>query len=376
MTSACVHAWAPGRVELAGNHTDHQGGRVIAATVDCGIDMDVCATGTSAVRMESEGFPLVEMTCDDAAVRVDEMLSTAGLVRGVITGLRAAGVAVGGFSAHASSTVPAGSGLSSSAAFEMALARALVELFATEPLDSVTLARIGQAAERDYFGKPCGLMDQLSIALGGIVALDFGAGDDVGIESLSFDFEQAGYALCLIDTHCDHSAYTSEYAQVARDMDTVATFMGAPMLSQVDKGAFTSALAQVRHVLGDRAALRALHYFNEMRLVDERERALRAGDIEAFLAMTRASGASSAAYLQNVSTFDAHTQPAMVALALADVLLEGEGACRIHGGGFGGTVQAFVPLERLGGFTNAIDEQLGAGSCKRYSIVNEGACVK
>lgn len=362
-----VRAFAPGRTELAGNHTDHQGGRVIAATVSCGMRVEAQSNGSNRVRVDSAGFPPVDLDVEEVEPREDERFSTAALVRGVIAGLAQAGVPVAGFDARVESTVPAGSGLSSSAAFELALVRAICGL-ADVDLPPIDAARLAQRAECDFFGKPCGLMDQLAIACGGVNLFDFSQ-EPPTIERISFDFSQSGYALCLIDAHCDHSRYTDEYAQVARDMGDVARFLGADMLSQVTQEAFMSRFEDVRAQLGDLPAMRALHYYHEMRLVDMRADALRAGGFEAFLQATHLSGASSAQYLQNVSTSDRASQPAMVTLALADLLLEGEGACRIHGGGFGGTVQAFVPNGHLESFTRAIDAHLGVGSCQVYSIV-------
>ena len=372
-----VRAYAPGRTELAGNHTDHQGGRVIAAAVDCGVEVTARPNRTGRAYVESAGFAPVDVCIADAGSQepqVAERFTTAALVRGVMAGLHAHGVPVGGFDAQVTSTVPAGGGLSSSAAFELALARALCGLFGNGELSEVALARIGQAAERDFFGKACGLMDQLAVAIGGIAAIDF-AHDDPFIERIDFDFAACGYALCLVDTQCDHSRYAEEYSQVPRDMDAVASLLGARVLSQVPEAAFLERFNEVRSRLGDVPALRALHYYYENRLVDARVTALRAGDIDGFLRLTRLSGASSAQYLQNVSTYDRAEQPAMVALALVDVLLEGEGACRIHGGGFGGTVQAFVPLDRFDALSRALDARLGEGSCRVYSLDPLGARV-
>ena len=362
-----VKAFAPGRTELAGNHTDHQGGRVIAAAVDCGVEVELLPNETYTARLSSDGFAPVELDTRDLAPRESERGTTAALVRGVIAALDARGVDVPGFSARTTSTVPPGSGLSSSGAFELALAQAIVEASGAAPLGAVELAKVGQSAERDYFGKPCGLMDQLAVALGAIAAIDF-AEEEPKVERIRFDFAAHGLALCLIDTHCDHSLYTDEYAQVALDMFAVAEQLGAEKLSQVPEGAFLERIGEVRSALGDLPAMRALHYYRENRLVDERAEALRAGDVEWFLECTRRSAASSASYLQNVSTSDRRSQPAMFALALADTLLEGEGAARIHGGGFGGTIQAFVPHDRLAAFTSAIDAELGTGSCRTYNI--------
>ena len=416
-----VRSWAPGRTEIAGNHTDHQGGRVIAATLDCQVCMELHEAADNRAQLTSAGFAPVDIRLDDTAPVVGEQLTTAALVRGVVAQLRAAGVDVGGFSAHVESDIPAGGGLSSSAAFELALGSGLNLLFGGS-LGPFELALIGQTAERDWFGKPCGLMDQLAIALGGANLFDFGEQRDASspeapeetlwtpsspylgeersaraegevaergvseeaskldaspalpaVEHIPFDLGQYGYALCLIDTKCDHSAYTDEYARVAADMNDVAAFLGVKMLSQITEEALLERIGDVRAALGDLPALRALHYFNEMRLVDERARALHAGDFVAFLDATRQSGASSAQFLQNVSTFDRREQPAMVVLALATCLLAGSGAARIHGGGFGGSIQAFVPLDDVARFSRAIDAHLGVGSCKAYAISDAGA---
>ena len=362
-----IEAFAPGRTELAGNHTDHQGGRVIAAAVDCGIRVALQPNGLDVARVESAGFAPFEVSLLSLSPVQGERNTSAALVRGIVAGLCAGGVPVAGFDAQVTSDIPAGGGLSSSAAFELALAQALNLAFAGGSLEPKALARIGQAAERDWFGKPCGLMDQMAVALGGINLMDF-SGGGCATRRIDFDFEKAGLAVALVDTHCDHSAYTDEYAQVAKDMDALARHLGAKALSEVPEGAFMERLADVRADLGDTVALRGMHYYNEMDLVDERCRALERGDAAAFLEATRRSGASSAMYLQNVSAYGRADQPAMVALALAERALAGRGAARIHGGGFGGTVQAFVPLDAYDAFAQAMDVQLGAGSCRRYRI--------
>ena len=372
LTRAHVRAFAPGRTEIAGNHTDHQGGRVVAAAVDCGIDLLLQPCEGQKAYVSSDGFEPVEVDLADVSPRADEAFTTAALVRGVVAGMREAGVGVGGFAASAKSGIPAGGGLSSSAAFELALGQALNAAFGEGEFAPEQLARIGQEAERTWFGKPCGLMDQMAIALGGVQLMDFADGGCVA-RSIDFDFESAGLALFLIDTHCDHSAYTLEYAQVAKDMDAVAHFLGANMLSEVSADWFFESFGRVRAEMGDVPALRALHYYHEMALVDRRAQALAEGDVAVFLAATRQSGASSAQYLQNVSTADRVSQPAMVALALADCLASEQGAVRIHGGGFGGTVQAFVPVERADEFALKMDELLGTGSCRRYRISACGA---
>lgn len=369
---ANVEAFAPGRTELAGNHTDHQGGRVIAAAVDCGVRLVLRPNDRAEARVESEGFSPFAVDLSRLEPVEGERNTSAALVRGIVAGLRGAGVSISGFDARVESAIPAGGGLSSSAAFELAVAQALNVAFANGSLAPERLAHIAQASERDWFGKPCGLMDQMAVALGGVSLMDF-RGGGCEAQRIPFDFEAYGLALALVDTHCDHSAYTDEYAQVAKDMNALAGYLGASVLSEVPEAVFMEKLASVRADLGDLSALRGLHYYREMALVDERAHALQAGDVDAFLEATRRSGASSAMYLQNVSTVDRRKQPAMVVLALADRLLEGRGAARIHGGGFGGTVQAFVPVDHFDAFAQAMDAQLGLGSCRRYRIANQGA---
>ena len=376
---ATVRAFAPGRTELAGNHTDHQGGRAIAATLDCGIEIAFERNGSKRIRFASEGFDPFEIDIDTGAPgpRVEETGTTAALVRGVVDLLAEVGLEVGGFDATASSTIPSGGGLSSSAALELALICGLQELFGSGsgPLGTpVERAAAAARVEREYFGKPCGLLDQTAIAYGGVSSIDFsGDSETPFVEAIDFDFASCGYALCLIDTHCDHSLYTDEYARVAQDMFDVASFLGVTRLCEVSEAEFEVRLSEVRNALGDLPALRALHYYHEMELVREREAALTRGDLQAFLELTRRSGASSAQYLQNVSTSDRSAQPAMVALALADCAAGSEGACRIHGGGFGGTVQAFVPVDVCDAFVRRIDAQLGEGSCREYRITPRGA---
>ena len=368
-----VRAFAPGRTEIAGNHTDHQGGRVIAAALSRGVDMRIRPRNDERATLQSEGFAPVSLSVRELDPVDGERKTTAALVRGVIAGInRMAPGKVRGFDAFASSTLPSGGGLSSSAAFEVALAGGLNLLFLDNALTPVDLARCGQFAEQHYFGKPCGLMDQLTSAWGAVQLMDFAEEAQPHCVTLDVDFENAGYAVVLVDTHCDHSAFTQEYAQVSEDMRAVAQLFGAPTLSRVAKERFFEQLASVRMRLGDTAALRGIHYYHEMDLVDARAAALQAGDYAAFIEATRRSSISSAQYLQNVSVFGAAQQPAMVALALADCALEGTGACRIHGGGFGGSVQAYVPLDRLDSFTRQMDGQFGAGSCLVCSISRKG----
>lgn len=370
-----VRAFAPGRTEIAGNHVDHQGGRVIAATVGQGVTAVMEAAGGHHAHLISEGFGPVDLDVRDVEPRAGEAGSSAALVRGMVAQCKAAGVPVGGFSARVRSTVPSGGGLSSSAAYELAIGAGLARLFADTALPPLQLARMGQAAERDFFGKPCGLMDQAAIAFGGIEEMDF-AESAARVEPVDFSFSEAGLSVCLIDCGADHAHLTPLYAQIPLDMQAAAGFFGADRLRDVPEDRFFVGFDRLRAALGDRVALRAFHYYREMRLVDERLAALRAGDVAAFLRATRASARSSAEYLQNVSVPGEPAQPAQVALALADAWLGEQGAARIHGGGFGGTVQAYVPADRVRGFASYMDAHLFSGATCVLDLTTEGACAR
>lgn len=364
---------SPGRTEIAGNHTDHEGGNVIAGAVDRAVNGVFRPNGSDAITLLSKGFGEVSVTLDDLAPREDERTSTAALVRGMAALFAERGFVPAGFDAACVSAVLGGSGLSSSAAFELLLAQAMNALWADGALAADELAMMSQRCEREWFGKPCGLMDQAAVALGGIQHMDFSQAGVLAAEGLDFDFGEAGYAICIVAVGADHAANTDDYAAVPAEMQAVAKLLGAEILSQVSEADVIGALPRIREELGDRAALRALHYFREERLVAERVDALRAGDVDRFLELTRLSGASSAMYLQNVSIGGSPEQPSMVAIALAEELLAGRGAVRVHGGGFGGTIQAFVPLDAVEAFSAGMDAAFGAGACGVYGIDHEGA---
>lgn len=273
------------------------------------------------------------------------------------------------------SDIPSGGGLSSSAAYELALCRAMEALWPGPEVNAVEAAKMAQRVEQDWFGKPCGLMDQLAVSLGGLAYMDF-EHEEPRAEKLSCDFATYGYALVLTNVGCDHSAYTDEYAAVPVEMKLVAETLGSTRLCEVREDALLQRLPSLRRELGDRPVLRALHYFQEMDLVDERWDALKEGDMRTFLALTQRSGASSAMFLQNVSTSGTREQDAMVALALSERLLGGRGATRIHGGGFGGSIQAFVPLDAVDDYVDHMDEWLGANASKVYAISDEGAVAQ
>ena len=367
---AYVHA--PARSEIAGNHTDHEGGHVVAGALDVAIEGVAALNGTTSVRVASEGYEPFEIDLSDVSPRPEEQVSTAGLVRGMAAELAATGREVAGFDLVMKSDIPGGSGLSSSAALELAVGRVMETLWPGDPVTPTAMAQSAQRAENIYFGKPCGLMDQLSEALGGIAHIDFSDPAHPVSEKLDFDFADKGYALCLAYMGTDHSVSTADYAAVPGEMQAVAAEFGETRLCDVPVEAFDERVVDLRAKLGDRPVLRALHYYIENRLVIERWNALCAGDIDIFLDLTRRSGASSGMYLQNVSC-GGNDQPAMVALALAEHLLGDAGAVRIHGGGFGGSIQAFVPLDMVDRFVSGMDAWLGEGNCRTYRIESEGA---
>ncbi|HIS97160.1 MAG TPA: galactokinase [Candidatus Scatomorpha pullistercoris] len=367
---------APGRTEICGNHTDHQHGRVLAGAVD--VDFLACAAknGTSKIRFQSEGWPMVEVELDELIPKTSERESTAALVRGMAGLVKERGFDVSGFDVYAASEVLPGSGLSSSAACEVLLGVIENRLFCGDALDAVTIAQLGQRAENVYFGKPSGLMDQTASSVGGAVAIDFADPASPIVRSVKVDLEALGYALCIIDSGASHAALTGEYASIPEEMGAVAEFFGKKVLREVDEAALLRALPELRKSAGDRAVLRALHFFADDRRAAEEADALERGDMDAFLALVRESGRSSWELLQNITPTGASREQAMaVALTVAGRALGGRGACRVHGGGFAGTIQAFVPLDMLEGFQREVEAVLGKGSCKALSIRPVGGTV-
>lgn len=364
---------APGRTEIAGNHTDHQGGSVIAAAVNKYVRGIFSANDEDVIRVHSVGHAPSELRVDELEAREEERNSSIALVRGMAAQFAARGYTPRGFDAYVTSSVMAGSGLSSSAAFELELGQAMNVLWAKGLLAPEELAIMAQTAEREWFGKPCGLMDQAASALGGIQHMSFAKPGVIDAEPIDFDFADAGYALCLCSVGSSHADLTDEYAAVPAEMFQVAEALGAERLSDILEVNFALEIPSLRADFGDRAVLRAIHYYREERLVARRAEALRKGLMGDFLGLTRLSGASSAMYLQNVAVPGSQEQPAMIALAIAEEMLGTRGACRIHGGGFGGTVQAFVPAEHAESFASGMDHVFGSGSCLSYEIDHEGA---
>lgn len=365
---------APGRTELGGNHTDHQHGCVLCGSVDLDALACVGQNGLDRIRIYSEGYGMVEADLNCLEPEACEVGTSAALVRGVAAGLKEQGVAVKGLDAYLTSSVPAGSGLSSSAAYEVLLGTAMNALF-DGGLDPVTLAKIGQRAENLYFGKPCGLLDQTACAVGGAAAVDFNDPAEPVVERTDFDFTSCGYDLCIVDTKSDHADLTDAYAAIPAEMKAVAAYFGKDVLREVDEEEFISHLAQVRQQTGDRAVLRAMHFFAENHRAKEQAVALKKGDFEEYLRLVNESGQSSWCLLQNVSAGDPAHQAVALALARGQQLLAGRGAIRVHGGGFAGTVQAYVPHGMLEQFRGGMEALLGKGTCHVIPIRPQGGCV-
>lgn len=364
---------APGRTEISGNHTDHQCGCVLAAAVNLETVADVCLNGNNYIWVQSEGYPAIKVNLDDLSVHEGEKNTTAALIRGVAYSFAQRGAKLQGFDAVVNSTVLPGSGLSSSAAFEILFATILNELFFDKKLSDAELAQIGQFAENVYFGKPCGLMDQMASSVGGLVYIDFENPEKPIIEKINFDLAKAGYALCIIDTGADHAGLTNEYAAIPYELKEVCDFFGKEVLRQIPEEDFLAALPDLRKHVSDRAILRAIHVYQENKRVKVQAAALRNEDLYAFFHLVRQSGHSSWMYLQNIyPAGSVMKQEVALTLALCDTLLQGRGAYRVHGGGFAGTVQAFVPMDILNSFKQRMEAVLGQGSCHVLSIRSEG----
>lgn len=371
-----ILASGPGRVELGGNHTDHQRGRALCGSID--LDALACAglNGLDCIRVYSKGYQVVTVDLARREPQPEEVNTTAALIRGVAAGIAEQGCSVPGFDAYVDSSVPVGSGLSSSAAYEILLGNILNRLCCGGRLDAVQLARIGQRAENVYFGKPCGLLDQAACSVGGAVAVDFADPARPAVERIGFDFESCGYRLCIVDTGSCHADLTGDYAAIPAEMRAVAACFGKEVLREVDEEAFYGSLAELRTRVGDRAVLRAIHFFQENRRVELQAAALKRGDMDRFLALVNESGRSSSCNLQNVwSGKDPWDQAVPLALARGRELLGGEGAIRVHGGGFAGTIQAFVPDEKLEQFQSGMEKLLGKGMCRILRIRPQGGCI-
>ena len=340
-----TEVFVSGRTELGGNHTDHQGGCVLAAGVSFGMTALAAPNGTDTVNIRSKGFGEFSVDIGDTEFRPEEAGTPAALIRGVCGGFIESGNVFGGFDADVESEIPSGSGLSSSAAFEVLIGGIISKLFFGESVPPAALAAIAQRAENEYFGKPCGLMDQLVCAVGGIVFADFGNPQSPQYRKIEYDFGKSGCALAIIESGASHANLTEDYAQIPRDMHLIAADLGHERLCEATAAEFYSVFPLLRKRYGDRPAFRALHFFEETRRAAEEADALSAGDFAEFMRLYRESAESSERYLQNIVSENEPEHRLEKAIAAARGILSGAGAVRVHGGGFAGTAQAFVPVD-------------------------------
>ena len=360
---------APGRTELCGNHTDHNYGKVLAGAVNIDVIGIVCKTDSGKIRVKSRGHGINEIDIGELEPKENEKGHSTAILRGVTARIHELGYHIGSFDAYTVSNVPAGSGLSSSAAYECLLGCILGNLYNNDAINNVELAQISQYAENVYFDKPCGLMDQLTIATGSAVKFDFKDINNPSIEKLDFDFQSTDYALCITNTGGSHADLTDDYAAVRGEMEAVAAFFGKKVLREVDKQQVIDNIPAIREKLGDRAVLRAMHFYGENEKVEAAAAALKAGDFEAFLEQISASGRSSYMYNQNVySPKDPAQQGISLGVNIAERILGKRGAFRVHGGGFAGTTQAFVPSDLVDTYKSAVEAVFGEGSCSVLSI--------
>ena len=360
---------APGRSEVGGNHTDHNYGKVLAASISLDVVAAAAKNNEGVVRIKSAGYPMDAVSCTDLAVRDGDAGRSRSLVRGMLDRFVQLGYKIGGFDATTASQVLSGSGLSSSAAFEVLIGTLINHLYNDGKVSPVEIAKIAQYAENVHFKKPCGLLDQMACSVGGFVSIDFADPATPVIGRVDFDFASCGHALCIVDTKGSHSDLTDDYAAIRSEMESVAGFFGKKVLRETDKQSVLDNAAAIAKQCGERAVLRAVHFFNENERVDREVQALESGDFEAFKRLVIESGFSSYLYNQNVFTSKRpKNQPLSLALLVSEEILRGRGAWRVHGGGFAGTIQAFVPLDMLDSYANAMRALFGDDACYVLNI--------
>ncbi len=366
---------APGRTEVGGNHTDHNCGKVLAASVDMDIIAVVEPLDEPIAVIKSEGFDESWILLEELDVVESEKNTTNALIRGVAKGFKNKGLKIGGFKAYATSNVLKGSGLSSSAAFENLVGTIFSYIYNEGKVNPIKIAQISQYAENVYFGKPSGLMDQMASSVGGFVAIDFKDVESPIIENINVDFDSFGHALCIVDTKGDHADLTPDYAAIPAEMKAVANYFAVPVLRHLCKHDIVLNINTLRANFGDRAVLRALHFFEENKRVEKLVNALKRNDFQAFLDSINESGNSSYKYLQNVySNADVKQQGLGIGLNVAEFTLQRKGASRVHGGGFAGTIQAFVPFELLKEFKMEMEKVFGGDTCHVLKIRPVGGC--
>ena len=360
---------APGRSEVGGNHTDHNHGKVLAAAINLDAIAAVAKNGKDVIRLKSEGYDMDMVDITDLTPKKSEFSKSKALIRGVCAGFVERGYEIGGFDAATANDVVSGSGLSSSASFEVLVGTILNYLYNDGKVSPVEIAQIAQYAENEFFGKPCGLLDQMTCSVGGFVFMDFNDPSEPIIKPVKFEFESCGHALCIVNTGGSHSDLTDEYAAVKNEMISVAQRLGHGFLRDADQAQFLNSIDLMRGAVGDRAILRAKHFFSENDRVDKEVNALENKEFGEFKKLVIKSGQSSYMYNQNVfSVKDPISQPVSLGLCLCEELLDGKGAWRVHGGGFAGTIQAFVPLDMLADFKRRMELVFGEGNCYVLSI--------
>lgn len=364
---------SPGRSEIGGNHTDHQYGRVLAAAINLDAIAIVSKTDDNTITVKSEGYPMTKVHLDFFEPMQGEYGTSSGLIRGVAAKIKKAGYEVGGFQTYITSDVLNGAGMSSSAAFEILIGSILSGLYNGLKIPEVVIAKAGQYAENKFFGKPCGLMDQMACAVGNLIYIDFANIEEPLVKKVNVNFEDFKYSLCIVDTKGSHANLTDEYASIPEEMKMVANYFDKKVLNEVKRGEFYKNLPGIREKLGDRAVLRALHWFEETERVVTQVEALETGNFDIFKFLVAESGDSSFEFLQNVySAKDVSNQAVAIGLAVSKVVLRAQGVCRVHGGGFAGTIQAFVPNKMVNVYKEKIEKVFGKGACHILKIRKYG----
>ena len=366
---------APGRVEICGNHTTDACGKAFAASIDLDTIAVAEPTDDGFITIKSEGFPEEKISVDDLDMKEEEKLTSAALIRGALKGFRRNGYNIGGFKAYTTSKIIQNCGLGSSAAFEILIGTIITHLFNNGQIRPATLAQIARFAENEYFGKPSGLIDQVSCAVGGFVAIDFKDEDMPIIEEIRLDFSQYKHALCIVNTGSKYGDFSKEYAEIQAEMKSIADYFDCSSLRQLAIEDITLNLKDLRNKFGDRAVLRSIHFFRENERVEKIVHALKNENFDGFLSSVRESGDSSFKYLQNIYTpTDVRHQPLSIALNIAEDALHRKGACRVHGSGYFGSMQAFVPLEDLQQFKMKMEKIFGINSCHVLTVRSAGSC--
>jgi len=366
---------APGRTEVGGNHTDHQHGRVLAGSVNLDVIAIVAPNDDGIIRIKSEGYNMDMIHIDELEAVPGEKGRAISLIRGMCAYFKINGYEIGGFDAYTTSNVLKGSGLSSSAAFEVLIGTILNFMYNEAKIEPVEIAKISQKSESLYFGKPCGLLDQTASASGGFTAIDFKDTTNPKVERIEFDLKQHGYVLCVVDTGGNHANLTQDYADITIECRDISNAFGKDFLRDVNPADFYSRLGELRQKKSDRAILRAIHFFDEDQRAEDEKQALLSDNFDEFLRLVNESGNSSFKYLQNIySNSDVSEQGLSLGLALTERFLKGKGACRVHGGGFAGTIQCYIPENMMNDYVSMIEAVFGKGSCNILNIRSLGGC--